>query len=57
MIFDACRDTLKLKAGAEKALIEPKGFQRLHDLPGGMLIAFATAEGELAADGDEGASP
>ncbi|MGO9544391.1 MAG: caspase domain-containing protein [Rhodomicrobium sp.] len=55
VIFDACRNALKLKETGGKALSQPKGFQAIRNIPGGMLIAFATAEGELASDqGAEG---
>lgn len=57
VIFDACRNTLKLKQLGSKGLTEPKGFQPVQDIPGGMLIAFATAEGELASDLGEEAGP
>jgi len=57
VIFDACRKTLKLKDPATKALAQPKGFQPVEKIPGGMLIAFATAEGELASDEGAGAGP
>jgi tetratricopeptide (TPR) repeat protein len=57
VIFDACRNTLKLTDAAAKALSQPKGFQPLREIPGGMLIAFATAEGELASDRGSAAGP
>jgi formylglycine-generating enzyme required for sulfatase activity len=57
VIFDACRNTLKLKDPATKALAQPKGFHPVEKVPGGMLIAFATAEGELASDAGEAAGP
>ena len=57
VVFDACRNTLKLREPGSKALIEPKGFQPVAKVPGGMLIAFATEEGELASDRGTGAGP
>jgi len=57
VIFDACRNTLKLKDTSTRALTQPKGFQPVQNIPGGMLIAFATAEGELASDAGEKAGP
>ena len=57
VVFDACRNTLKLREPGSKALIQPKGFQPVAKIPGGMLIAFATAEGELASDQGTGAGP
>ncbi len=57
VIFDACRNTLKLKDATAKALSQPKGFQPVREIPGGMLIAFATAEGELASDRGTSAGP
>ena len=57
VVFDACRNTLKLREPGSKALTQPKGFQPVANIPGGMLIAFATAEGELASDQGTGAGP
>ena len=57
VIFDACRNTLKLIITGSRALARPKGFEPVRDIPGGMLIAFATAEGELASDQGDGAGP
>jgi uncharacterized caspase-like protein len=57
VVFDACRNTLKLRDAATKALTQPKGFRPVQDVPGGMLVAFATAEGELASDEGSGAGP
>ena len=57
VVFDACRNALKLKDAGGKALSQPKGFQPVRDIPGGMLIAFATAEGELASDQGADAGP
>jgi formylglycine-generating enzyme required for sulfatase activity len=54
VVFDACRNTLRLKAPGTKALVQPKGYLPLQTVPGGMLVAFSTAEGELASD--QGAS-
>ena len=51
VVFDACRNTLKLRDKRSRALIQPRGFEPVRNTPG-MLIAFSTAEGELASDGD-----
>ena len=57
IIFDACRNTLKLREPGTRSLIQPKGFVPVADIPGGVLIAFATAEGELASDVGARAGP
>src|SRR6202030_885530 len=57
VVFDACRNALKLKKpGNKAALIPSKGFLPVRE-EAGILIAFATAEGELASDAGEGAGP
>jgi uncharacterized protein len=56
VVFDACRNTLKLKRAGSKALIQPKGFVPVAQ-ENRMLIAYATAEGELASDDGEAAGP
>src|SRR5262249_28402621 len=56
VVFDACRNTLKLKKSGSRALVQSKGFvPALQE--NGMLIAFATADGELASDIGPGAGP
>ena len=57
VVFDACRNTLRLKDTGSKSLSQPKGFQPVAYIPGGMLIAFATAPGELASDRGGAAGP
>jgi hypothetical protein len=57
VVFDACRNTLKLRELGSRALVQPKGFVPVGNIPGGMLIAFATAEGELASDLGDSAGP
>ena len=52
VVFDACRNTLKLTRAGSRALVLSKGFVPVAQ-EGGMLIAYATAEGELASDGNE----
>ena len=56
VVFDACRNTLKLTNAGSRALVQSKGFVPVaHE--SGMLIAYATAEGELASDVGAGAGP
>jgi hypothetical protein len=43
VVFDACRNALKLKEPGTRALIQIKGFKPVRG-ESGMLIAFATAE-------------
>jgi uncharacterized caspase-like protein len=57
IIFDACRNELKLIEPETRTLIQPKGFAPYRDIPGGVLIAYATAEGELASDHGTDAGP
>jgi len=51
VILDACRNKLKLRFPGVKAVISAKGFLPMSVSPG-ILIAYSTAEGELASDGD-----
>jgi uncharacterized caspase-like protein len=55
VVFDACRNTLKLTQPGSRALVQSKGFVPIAQ-ENGMLIAYATAEGELASDVGAGAS-
>ena len=56
VVFDACRNTLKLTNAGSRALVQSKGFVPVVQ-ESGMLIAYATAEGELASDFGVGAGP
>jgi hypothetical protein len=56
VVFDACRNTLKLTKPGSRALVQSKGFLPVAQ-ENGMLIAYATAEGELASDIGTGAGP
>ncbi len=56
VVFDACRNTLKLKQVGTRGLVQAKGFVPVSQ-ESGMLIAYATAEGELASDLGAGAGP
>jgi uncharacterized caspase-like protein len=56
VVFDACRNTLKLTQPGSRAVVQSKGFVPLAQETG-MLIAYATAEGELASDVGAGAGP
>ena len=56
VVFDACRNTLKLTNAGSRALVQSKGFVPVAQ-ESGMLIAYATAEGELASDVGAGAGP
>ena len=56
VVFDACRNTLKLTNAGSRALVQSKGFVPVVQ-ESGMLIAYATAEGELASDLGAGAGP
>jgi uncharacterized caspase-like protein len=55
-VFDACRNTLKLTQPGSRAVVQSKGFVPVAQ-ENGMLIAYATAEGELASDIGAGAGP
>jgi len=56
VVFDACRNTLKLTQSGSRAVVQSKGFIPVAQ-ESGMLIAYATAEGELASDVGAGAGP
>src|SRR5262249_50706286 len=56
VVFDACRNTLKLRQPGSRAVVQPKGFVPVVQ-ENGMLIAYATAKGELASDVGDGAGP
>lgn len=54
VVFDACRNELKLSSKNAKSLRQSKGFKPIQETVKGMLIAYATAEGEIASDqGDD----
>jgi uncharacterized caspase-like protein len=56
VVVDACRNKLRLRKASSKALMQAKGFRPVQG-ESGMLIAFATAEGELSSDEGNGAGP
>jgi formylglycine-generating enzyme required for sulfatase activity len=56
IVFDACRNTLKLTQPGSRAVVQSKGFIPVAQ-ENGMLIAYATAEGGLASDVGSGAGP
>jgi uncharacterized caspase-like protein len=56
VVFDACRNNLKLRTTGSRSLVQSKGFVPVTQ-ESGMLIAYATAEGELASDVGAGAGP
>ena len=56
VVLDACRNTLKLRKAGSKAVVQSRGLIRVTE-EAGMLIAYATAEGELASDVGVGAGP
>jgi murein DD-endopeptidase MepM/ murein hydrolase activator NlpD len=56
VVFDACRNELKYAMSSSKSLAGAKGFIPEKE-EGGILIAYATAEGELASDAGDGAGP
>jgi hypothetical protein len=56
VVFDACRNTLRLTQPGSRAVVQSKGFVPVAQ-ENGMLIAYATAEGELASDIGSGAGP
>ena len=56
VVFDACRNTLKLTKAGSRAVVQSKGFVPVAQ-ESGMLVAYATAEGELASDIGAGAGP
>jgi formylglycine-generating enzyme required for sulfatase activity len=56
VVFDACRNVLKLYKPGTRSLVQSKGFAAVAQ-ESGMLIAYSTAEGELASDVGQGAGP
>jgi hypothetical protein len=56
VVFDACRNTLRLTQPRSRAVVQSKGFVPVAQ-ENGMLIAYSTAEGELASDVGAGAGP
>ncbi len=56
VVFDACRNELKLRKAGSRTLVQARGFVPVTQ-EAGMLIAYATAEGELASDVGAGAGP
>jgi hypothetical protein len=56
VVFDACRNTLKLRKSGTKAIVQSRGFVPVNQ-ESGMLIAYATAEGALASDVGKSAGP
>jgi uncharacterized caspase-like protein len=56
VVFDFCRNTLKLTQPGSRAVVQSKGFVPVAQ-ENGMLIAYATAEGELASDVGAGTGP
>ena len=57
VVFDACRNELKLSTTGSKSLRQSKGFKPIRENVRGMLIAYATAEGEIASDIGKGVGP
>jgi hypothetical protein len=55
VVFDACRNELNLTRKGKKALAD-KGFVPLAYTPG-VMVAYATAPGQTAADTGGGAWP
>jgi hypothetical protein len=55
VVFDACRNELNLTRKGKKALAD-KGFVPLAYTPG-VMVAYATAPGQTAADTGSGAWP
>jgi uncharacterized caspase-like protein len=56
VVLDACHNTLKLTQPGSRTVVQSKGFVPVAQ-ENGMLIAYATAEGELASDLGTGARP
>jgi uncharacterized caspase-like protein len=50
VVFDACRNVLKLRKAGSRALFQARGYAPMAQ-ESGMLIAYATADGETASDG------
>ena len=57
VVFDACRNELKLSTKSSKSLRQSKGFKPIRENVRGMLVAYATAEGEIASDVGKGVGP
>jgi hypothetical protein len=56
VVFDACRNKLRLTRAGSRTLVHSKGFVPVaHE--NGILIAYATAEDKLASDVGAGAGP
>jgi hypothetical protein len=49
VVFDACRNVLKVRKAGSRAVLQARGLSRMEQ-ESGMLIAYATAEGETASD-------
>ncbi len=56
VVFDACRNELRLRKTGARNLVRSRGFVPVAQ-EAGMLVAYATAEGELASDVGAGAGP
>ena len=56
VVFDACRNELRLSNNAAKAIGADKGFVPVADTAG-LLIAYATAPNRTASDAGEGGGP
>lgn len=56
VVFDACRDELRLTRGGKKALGLDKGFVPVGNISG-VMIAYATAPGKTASDVGEDGGP
>lgn len=54
VVFDACRNALRVRKPGTRSLMQPLGFAPVNQVTG-MLIAYATAEGEVATDEGDGA--
>lgn len=56
VVFDACRNALKVRKAGAKSAVATKGFVPIPKVTG-MLVAYATAQGETASDIGNGAGP
>jgi uncharacterized caspase-like protein len=56
VVFDACRNELRLTRGGDKALGADKGFVPIEQTAG-LLIAYATAPRQTASDSGDGGGP
>jgi hypothetical protein len=56
VVFDACREELRLTREGKKALGAEKGFVPVGNVAG-VMVAYATAPGRTASDTGEGAGP